>query len=45
MAVWIPLVAVSAFWLVIGIAGPIFVPSGPNKGIFFLKKKTLLFYK
>uniref|UniRef100_A0A0N5A2G1 V-type proton ATPase subunit n=1 Tax=Parastrongyloides trichosuri TaxID=131310 RepID=A0A0N5A2G1_PARTI len=33
MAVWIPLVAVSAFWLVIGLVGPFLVPTGPNKGI------------
>uniref|UniRef100_A0AC34QV04 V-type proton ATPase subunit n=1 Tax=Panagrolaimus sp. JU765 TaxID=591449 RepID=A0AC34QV04_9BILA len=33
MAVWIPLVVVTAFWALVGIGGPIFVPRGPNKGI------------
>ncbi|KAE9553417.1 hypothetical protein FO519_003376 [Halicephalobus sp. NKZ332] len=33
MSVWIPLVAVTAFWALVGIGGPLFVPSGPNKGI------------
>uniref|UniRef100_A0AC34GYG3 V-type proton ATPase subunit n=1 Tax=Panagrolaimus sp. ES5 TaxID=591445 RepID=A0AC34GYG3_9BILA len=33
MSVWIPLVAVTAFWLIIGIGGPLLVPRGPNKGI------------
>lgn len=41
MSVWIPLVAVTAFWLVIGIGGPLLVPRGPNKG----KLPLLLLFK
>uniref|UniRef100_A0A915CLN5 V-type proton ATPase subunit n=1 Tax=Ditylenchus dipsaci TaxID=166011 RepID=A0A915CLN5_9BILA len=33
MSVWIPLIAVTAFWAVIGAGGPFLVPSGPNRGI------------
>ncbi|VDM51780.1 unnamed protein product [Angiostrongylus costaricensis] len=33
MGVVIPLVAVTAFWLLIGIGGPFLVPKGPNRGI------------
>lgn len=32
MSVLIPLVSVSAFWLIIGAGGPFVVPKGPNKG-------------
>lgn len=32
MSVWIPLIAVTAFWALIGIGGPFLVPGGPNKG-------------
>jgi hypothetical protein len=32
MSVWIPLVAVTAFWALIGAGGPFLVPSGPNRG-------------
>lgn len=35
MSVWIPLIAVTAFWAVIGGGGPFLVPSGPNRGISF----------
>ncbi|TMS39478.1 hypothetical protein L596_005992 [Steinernema carpocapsae] len=33
MSIVIPLVSVTAFWLVIGAGGPFLVPSGPNRGI------------
>ncbi|CAB3406729.1 unnamed protein product [Caenorhabditis bovis] len=36
MAVWIPLVSVSAFWAVIGFGAPWIVPKGPNRGIIQL---------
>lgn len=35
MSVWIPLIAVTAFWLIIGAGGPFLVPSGPNRGIYY----------
>ncbi|KHJ78587.1 ATP synthase subunit H [Oesophagostomum dentatum] len=33
MGVIIPLVSVTAFWLLIGVGGPFLVPKGPNRGI------------
>ncbi|KHN75865.1 V-type proton ATPase subunit e [Toxocara canis] len=33
MSIIIPLVSVSAFWLIVGAGGPFVVPKGPNKGI------------
>ncbi|EPB74848.1 ATP synthase subunit H [Ancylostoma ceylanicum] len=33
MGVVIPLVSVTAFWLLIGVGGPFLVPKGPNRGI------------
>ncbi|MFH4983531.1 hypothetical protein AB6A40_010240 [Gnathostoma spinigerum] len=33
MSVVIPLVAVSAFWIVVGVGGPFIVPKGINRGI------------
>ncbi|KAE9418522.1 hypothetical protein Angca_004290, partial [Angiostrongylus cantonensis] len=35
MGVVIPLVAVTAFWLLIGVGGPFLVPKGPNRGVFY----------
>ncbi|KAI6207119.1 hypothetical protein M3Y94_00993400 [Aphelenchoides besseyi] len=36
MSVWIPLVAVTAFWVLVGAGGPFLVPSGPNRGNSFV---------
>ncbi|KAK5968024.1 V-type proton ATPase subunit e [Trichostrongylus colubriformis] len=33
MGVVIPLVSVTAFWLLVGAGGPFLVPKGPNRGI------------
>ncbi|BHF81566.1 hypothetical protein SprV_0802469800 [Sparganum proliferum] len=42
---YIPIAAVSGFWLIVGLLGPLLVPRSPNRGwfIFFLAQWNPLY--